>query len=191
MKIKVSTSWKEKKKAYIMKKNVHQWCTFFYFHDVGLFYFHDVGLTSCSFFLAASISSRLFWGFFSRKQKFRKTFPCCQQKKQSNSRCWCCFFVCANLYCSEKSFHQQRKTKRNWLFPLLILFACFFLLFLFFWREKKKLYRKKTRKKKRYIPKTCMIKTAKKLRKTKKNVVSTKKPLSAKPLFSGNVQCKN
>ena len=153
-------------------KKLYQWCKLFYFHDVGFFIFmmlaflfsRDVDFLSF-FFLAASISSRLFWGFFSRKQKFRKTFPCCQQKKQSNSRCWCCFFVCANLYCSEKSFHQQRKTKRNWLFPLLILFACFFLLFLFFWREKKKLYRKKTRKKKTLHPKNVHDKDGEKAEK--------------------------
>ena len=124
------------------------------------------------FFFGGKHKLKTFLRFLStRKQKFRKTFQCCQQKKQSNCRCWCCFFVCANLYCSEKSFHQQRKTKRNWLFPLLILFACFFFCFCCF-EEKKKVISQKTEKKKRYIPKTCMIITVKKLRKTKKNVVS-------------------
>ena len=170
MKRKKKSLHHEKKRTSVMYVFLFSWCRPFLFSWCWADFLF--------FFFGGKHKLKTFLRFLStRKQKFRKTFQCCQQKKQSNCRCWCCFFVCANLYCSEKSFHQQRKTKRNWLFPLLILFACFFFCFCCF-EEKKKVISQKTEKKKTLHPKNVHDNNGEKAEKNEeKRRISPKKTI--------------
>jgi len=60
------------------------------------------------------------------------------------------FFVCANLCCSRKSFHQQKENKEKMVVSFRAFTCSLHLLSFFFFEEEKKSYIAKSKKKKRY-----------------------------------------
>jgi hypothetical protein len=145
-------------------------------HDDGnrffQLFFLVSGMTTWCRFFGGQAELRTFLRFLFRKQKFKRTFQCCQQKKQATLVVDVPFLFVPTSIVQGKVFTSKGKQREIGCFLYSFSSVGFFFGFCFFEEKKKVQISQKTEEKTRYITKTWMMGTAKQREKMKKNVVS-------------------